>query len=81
MSSRSPYRGWITARKITQIAVLLIMIVLLIMTRRGGWPPKIVNLVMRIDPLAVLAQAASSRSFFSGRASVVRLVVSTGHGA
>ncbi len=77
MSSRSPYRGWITARKITQIAVLLIVIVLLIMTRRGGWPPQIVNLVMRIDPLAVLAQAVSSRSFLPGSAVVLFTVLLT----
>ena len=32
------------------------VIVLLIMTRRGGWPPDGVNLIMRLGPLAVLAR-------------------------
>ena len=63
MLARRPYGRWITARKIVQITALSIVIVLLIMTRRGGWPPEVVNLIMRIDPLAVLAQALSSRSF------------------
>ena len=71
MSARRSFRRWITARKIVQIAALLIVIVLLIMTRRGGWPPDVVNLIMRLDPLAVLAQALSSRSFLLGSAVVL----------
>ena len=63
MLARRPTRRWITARKIVQITALSIVIALLIMTRRGGWPPEVVNLIMRIDPLAVLAQALSTRSF------------------
>jgi polyferredoxin len=61
-------------RQIVQISMLLIVIALLIMTRRGGWPPDIVNLITRLDPLAVLAQALSSRSFLLG-STVVLLVV------
>jgi polyferredoxin len=77
MSARKPYRRWITARKIVQIAALLIVIALLIMTRRGGWPPEVVNLIMRLDPLAVLAQALSSRSFLLGSAVVLLTVLLT----
>jgi polyferredoxin len=66
MSARRSFRRWITARKIVQITALLIVIASLIMTRRGGWPPEIVNLIMRLDPSAVLAQAFSSRSFLLG---------------
>jgi polyferredoxin len=47
------------------------------MTRRGGWPPEIVNLIMRLDPLAVLAQALSSRSFLLGSAVVLLTVLLT----
>src|SRR5512137_2017797 len=77
MSARKPIRRWITARKIVQIAALLIVIALLIMTRRGGWPPEIVNLIMRLDPLAVLAQALSSRSFLLGSSVVLFTVLLT----
>jgi polyferredoxin len=77
MSARKPYRRWITARKIVQIAALLIVIALLITTRRGGWPPDVVNLIMRLDPLAVLTQALSSRSFLLGSAVVLLTVLLT----
>ena len=71
MLARRPYRRWIAARKIVQITALLIVIVVLIMTRRGGWPPDVVNVIMRLDPLAVLAQAISTRSFLLGSAVVL----------
>lgn len=77
MSARKSVGRWITARKIVQIAALLIVIVLLIMTRRGSWPPDVVNLIMRLDPLAVLAQALSSRSFLLGSAVVLFTVLLT----
>ncbi len=77
MSARKSYRRWITARKITQITALLIVIVLLIMTRHGGWPPDLVNVIMRFDPLAVLAQALSSRLFLLGSTIVLLTVLLT----
>ena len=75
MSARRSYRRWITVRKVVQITALLLVIVLLIMTRRGGWPPDLVNLIMRLDPLAVLAQALSSRSFLLGSAVVLLTIL------
>src|SRR5512136_1484190 len=77
MSARKSMRRWITARKIVQIAALVIVITLLIMTRRGGWPPDVVNLIMRLDPLAVLAQTLSSRLFLLGSAVVLLTLVLT----
>ncbi len=77
MSARRSFKRWITARKIVQITTLLIVIAVLIMTRRGGWPPDGVNLIMRLDPLAVLAQAISSRSFLLGSAVVLLTVLLT----
>jgi polyferredoxin len=71
MLARRPYRRWIAARKIVQITALLVVIVMLIMTRRGGWPPDVVNVIMRLDPLAVLAQAISTRSFVLSSAVVL----------
>ena len=77
MSARKSIGRWIAARKAVQITALLLVIALLIMTRRGGWPPEIVNLIMRLDPLAVLAQALSSRSFLLGSAVVLLTVLLT----
>ena len=77
MSARKSAGWWITTRKIVQIAALLIVIALLIMTRRGGWPPVLVNLIMRLDPLAMLAQALSSRSFLLGSTVVLLTVLLT----
>ena len=77
MSARKPIGRWITARKVVQLAALLIVIGLLIMTRRGGWPPEVVNVIMRLDPLAVLAQALSSRSFLLGSTVVLFTVLLT----
>ncbi|CAG0928316.1 Ferredoxin-type protein NapG [Thermoflexales bacterium] len=77
MSARKPLGRWITARKVVQIAALLFVIALLIMTRRGGWPPDLVNLLMRLDPLTVLAQSLSSRSFLLGSAVVLLTLLLT----
>ncbi|GAB4531248.1 MAG: 4Fe-4S binding protein [Anaerolineae bacterium] len=41
---------------------MLVFIVLFVWSRRGGWPPSIVNLPMRLDPLAVLAHALANRT-------------------
>ncbi len=77
MSARKSIGRWIAARKVVQITALLLVIALLIMTRRGGWPPEIVNLIMRLDPLAVLAQALASRSFLLGSAVVLLTLLLT----
>lgn len=77
MSARRSMRRWITARKIVQFATLLIVTALLIMTRRGGWPPDVVNLLMRLDPLAMLAQALASRSFLVGSTAVLLTLLLT----
>ncbi len=77
MSARKSLKPWITARKIVQITALLVVIVLLIMTRRGSWPPEVVNVIMRLDPLAVLAQALSNRSFLLGSTVVLLTLLLT----
>ncbi len=77
MSGRKTIGRWITTRKIVQLTALLIVMALLIMTRRGGWPREVVNLIMRLDPLAVLAQAFSSRSFLLSSTVVVLTVLLT----
>lgn len=77
MPARKSIGRWITARKIVQIAALLLVIALLIMTPRGGWPPDAVNLIMRLDPLVILAQALSSRMFLLGSAVVLLTLLLT----
>lgn len=77
MSGRKSFGRWIAARKLVQIAALLIVIALLIMTRRGGGPPEVVNLIMRLDPLAVLAQTLSARTFLLGSTVVLLTVLLT----
>lgn len=57
----SPHH-WTTLRKLVQYMALVTFIVLFIWSRRGGWPPSLVNLPMRLDPLAVLAHALASRT-------------------
>ena len=74
---RKPIARWIAARQIVQIAALLIFVALLVMSRRDGWPPDSVNLPMRLDPLAVLAQALSSRSFLLGSTVVLLTLLLT----
>ena len=61
-------RRWTTLRKLVQYAALLIFIVLFVWSRRGGWPASLVNIPMRLDPLAVLAHLLASRTFLVGSA-------------
>jgi polyferredoxin len=57
----TPHR-WKTLRRIVQYTALLAFIVLFIWSRRGGWPPSLVNIPMRLDPLIVLAHVLASRT-------------------
>jgi polyferredoxin len=51
--------------------------VLFIWSRRGGWPPRLVNAPMRLDPLAMLAHLLSSRTVMAGSASALIVVTLT----
>lgn len=65
----NPYRGWVIARKVTQYAILAVFFLFFLMSRRdGGWPPELVNLPFRLNPLTMLAHMLSSRSFLAGSA-------------
>jgi polyferredoxin len=44
----------------------LAFVVLFVWSRRGGWPAWLVNIPMRLDPLAVLAHMLASRTFLVG---------------
>jgi ferredoxin len=46
--------------------VLLVFVVLFVWSRRGGWPAEVVNIPMRLDPLAMLANLLASRALLAG---------------
>jgi polyferredoxin len=54
---------WTTLRKAVQYGALLAFVVLFVWSRRGGWSASVVNIPMRLDPLAVLAHLLASRTF------------------
>ena len=59
-------RRWTTIRKLVQYATLLVFIGLFVASRGSRWPAEVVNLPMRLDPLAMLAQLLASRTFLAG---------------
>lgn len=62
-AGRKPFRlSWKLARKIVQLSFLTAFILLFIGSRRGTWPAWLVDLPMRLDPLAMLANAIASRT-------------------
>jgi polyferredoxin len=67
-SSIRSRKRWTTLRKITQVLALTIFVIFIVMMRRGGWPPDIVNLPVRLDPLAMLVYSLASRALLLGSA-------------
>jgi polyferredoxin len=57
---------WVPLRKAVQGLALVAFLVLFVWSRRGGWPPSIVNVPLRLDPLAMLAHLLSSRTVLVG---------------
>jgi len=55
-------------RQAVQFGVLAAFLVLLVAARRGGAPPSLANLPMRLDPLATLAHALAARALLAGSA-------------
>ncbi len=53
-------------RRAVQFGVLVVFLVLLVAARRGGAPPSLANLPMRLDPLAMLAHALAARALLAG---------------
>jgi polyferredoxin len=71
------FRHWTAIRKVVQTVFLLAIIVILIYTRNSGLNPEESNFFLRIDPLTVIAQAISSRSFLSGSIAVLATLLLT----
>lgn len=76
MAKNASTRRWVIARKLTQLLGFIVIIILFIGSRRGGWPAVLVNLPLRLDPLTVLASFIASRTFVAG--SLIALVIVLG---
>ncbi len=55
-------------RRAVQWGVLAVFLALLVAARRGGAPPSLANLPMRLNPLTALAHALAARVLLSGSA-------------
>jgi polyferredoxin len=62
---------------VVQALALVAFVVLFVWSRRGGWPAMLVNTPMRLDPLAMLAHLLASRTFLTGSALALAVVVLT----
>lgn len=63
-----PPGRWVTLRRTIQWVALFLFVTLFVWSRRGGWPADVVNIPMRLDPLAMLANTLASRTFLAGSA-------------
>ena len=61
-------KSWPRLRRVVQYLALLLFLILFVWSRRGGWPAEVVNVPMRLDPLAMLAQLLASRTLLAGSA-------------
>ena len=69
-----PVFTWSLARRLTQYLALALFVALFIASRRGGWPPELVNLPMRLDPLIFLSHLLSSLQPSTGSLSLSKAV-------
>ncbi len=56
---------WVIARKIVQIVSLVFFLWIFLMTRRDAGSPSLIDLFMRLDPLAMLSNLLASRTFLA----------------
>jgi polyferredoxin len=73
--SGRPYSRWITARKLVQYTALLAFVTLFVASRRGSWPPNLVNIPMRLDPLVILANLLASKTLLAGSTLALTVVI------
>jgi len=71
------YRKWTLLRKVVQGVALVGFLALFAAAPLKVWSPQVVNLPMRLDPLAMLAQAIASREFLAGSALALIVVALT----
>jgi polyferredoxin len=75
--SGRPYGRWITVRKVVQYSALLTFLALFVASRRGSWPPDLVNIPLRLDPLAILANLLASKTLLAGSALALVVAILT----
>lgn len=75
-ASWSP-QHWIRLRRSVQYASLFVFVALFVWSRRGGWPPGVVNFPMRLDPLTIFAHLLASRTVLASSALALLTVLLT----
>jgi polyferredoxin len=70
-------KPWTTLRKIVQAVTLILFTILFIASRRGGWAPALVNIPIRLDPLAMLANILANRAFLAGSSLAILTILLT----
>jgi polyferredoxin len=75
--SGRPYGRWITVRKLVQYSALLAFFTLFVAARGGSWPANLVNIPMRLDPLAMLANLLASKTILAGSALALVVLILT----
>jgi len=73
----NPYKNWVILRKAVQWIALVGFLTLFITAPLHNWPSQLTNLPMRLDPLLMLAGSIASRSFLTGSAIALSVVVLT----
>jgi len=70
-------KHWILLRKALQGLALIGFLALFLAAPLRSWSMQTINLPMRLDPLAMLAQSLASRSFVAGSALAIGVIVLT----
>ena len=73
----SSARAWVLARKISQGIFLFIFILLLVEAPLRGWSFDLINLPLRLDPLAMLASVIAARTLLAGSALALIVIALT----
>jgi hypothetical protein len=68
---------WIFLRKTVQYLALFLFITLFVWSRQDGGQANIINIPMRMDPLLILAHLVASRTFLSGSALALIVILLT----
>ena len=74
---KNKYKNWIVLRKFVQGAALIAFLALFIAAPAKSLSPALINLPMRLDPLAMLAQTIASRAFLAGSALAMIVIALT----
>jgi len=67
----------VAIRRSVQAITLVAFLALFVWSRRGGWPPSLVNVPVRVDLLAMLAHLLASRTFLLSSVLALLLLVLT----